>query len=140
MADGRSGRPDREHKSEYPANDAEQSRFDQELRKYLAAGRPDRLAKADLERPLRNRDQHDVHHNYAADDEDDQRDRYNDGGDRTRYLIHLRIELIYIDDAECIFFCSDQLAFVTKDQSGFFDRVLEIFGISLSVYLMPPVD
>jgi len=46
----------------------EQRGLNQELNQYLFAPGADRLAKADLESPLRHADEHDVHDHNAADE------------------------------------------------------------------------
>ena len=56
------------------AEDGQRDRLDQELRQDVAAARADRLADADLARPLADRHEHDVHDPDAADDERDRGD------------------------------------------------------------------
>ena len=61
-----------EEDAEHAADRREEHRFDQELPEDLAPARAERLAHADLARPLGDRDHHDRH---DADAADHQRDR-----------------------------------------------------------------
>ena len=61
-----------EDDAEHAAGGRQEGRLDQELPEDLAAARAERLADADLARPLGHRDHHDRHHADAA---DHQRDR-----------------------------------------------------------------
>ena len=67
---GRDGEADDD--ADEAAEERQGQRLDEELGEDVAAARADRLADADLARPLADRDQHDVHDPDAA---DDQRDR-----------------------------------------------------------------
>ena len=56
------------------AEHRQQEALEEELPLHLAGGRAERLADADLARPLANRDQHDVHHADAAERQRDDAD------------------------------------------------------------------
>ena len=66
--------------AEHAAADREQHGLDEELAEDVGAPRAERLADADLARPLGDGDEHDVH---DADPADEQRDR-GDGGEQHR--------------------------------------------------------
>ena len=58
-----------------PPTAADHDGLDEELERMSRRARADRLAQADLARPLGHRDQHDVHDPDAADEQRDGRDR-----------------------------------------------------------------
>src|SRR5882672_7776 len=60
--------------AERPANQSHGARFNQKLQQYISPPRSQRLADSNLPRPLRHRDQHDVHDDDAA---HNQRNRSN---------------------------------------------------------------
>src|SRR5919206_983194 len=62
---------DREHEAEYPAARRQERRLDEELQEHLLARRAERLAQPYLEGALGDGDEHDVHHDDAADEERD---------------------------------------------------------------------
>ncbi len=70
----------------HAADRRQEDGFDQELPQDLAAARAERLADADLARPLGHRDHHDRHHADAA---DHQRDRADDDERQERRLADL---------------------------------------------------
>ena len=82
---------------------------------------PSAFRKPDLERPLGHGDEHDVHHDDAADDERDQRDRHDDAGDGAGKLVDLIAEILRVDEAESVFFAADQLAMVAKSEPRVLD-------------------
>ena len=63
-----------EDDAEHAAGRRQERGLDQELPEDLAAARAERLADADLARPLGDRDHHDRHHADAADHQRDRRD------------------------------------------------------------------
>jgi hypothetical protein len=72
---GRSfGNRDAQDHAEYPTDQREENGLHQELEQDVAAPRPERLANADLSRPLGDGNEHDIHDH---DPTDDQRDRGN---------------------------------------------------------------
>ncbi|MPL92315.1 hypothetical protein SDC9_38413 [bioreactor metagenome] len=72
----------RQRDAEHAADQTHEHRLDQKLPDDVAAPRADRHAHADLAGALGHRDQHDVHHPDAADDERDHRDRGDEPGHR----------------------------------------------------------
>jgi hypothetical protein len=67
-ADEESDRRAEEHADE-PTHCRERDRFQSELQQDVPLGSANRLAHADLARPLGDRDKHDVHHAHTADDQ-----------------------------------------------------------------------
>ena len=78
-----------EQQTYHSANAAQQYRFDQKLKQYLVARCAERFSQADFERPLSDRNQHDVHHHDAADNQRNQRDWNDDPGDSGGELVDL---------------------------------------------------
>ena len=74
--------------------------FDQELALDVAAVRAERPADTDLAAPLGHRDQHDVHHPDAADDQADAADGGQQQGHQPELRFHLLDELFGADDLE----------------------------------------
>src|ERR1051326_4284361 len=99
-------------------------RFDEELQQDVAAPRADGLSDADLARPLRHRDEHDVHDADAADEQGDADDRSHDhGGGGERFGDHLQ-DLFLREHAEVVFLIFFQVVACAEDLLGLiFDEV-----------------
>src|ERR1019366_4873549 len=68
----------------------------------IAAPRADGLANADFPGPFGDRDQHDVHHTDAADQQADGRNHHHDQADRGDELAELADDTLGAGDAEVI--------------------------------------
>ena len=94
------------------------------------------FAQTDLERPLRYRDEHNIHYDDAAYDEDDHSDRHDNSRDRACKLIHLCAKFVGVYKAECFFRTADKLAAVPKQKARLINyRRKHLFVRRLSVNL-----
>ena len=71
--------------------------------------RAESFSQADFEGPLRHADQHDVHHDDAANYKRDQSDRRDYGGDAARKPIDLIVNLLNVNEAEIVVLVAFQL-------------------------------
>ena len=112
-------------------------RFEQELPQDFAAARAERLADADLARPLRDRDRHDRHHADAA---DHQRDRRNDDQrqkDRRGDLIPHRQHGVLGDEVEVVRLVERQAMPDAHDGLDFADRLPRAMPSRGTTTIMP---
>ena len=95
----------------------------------MTAFRAQRLAQADLERPLGDAHQHDIHHDDAANDQRDHGDRRNHRRYRAGKLIYGVVDRLDIHHAEVVELIAHQLVLVAQLDARFFDGFLELFAV-----------
>src|SRR5215210_4713210 len=117
--------PDRQQEAEDAAARRQERRLDEELQKHLLARRAQSLAQPDLEGALGHRDEHDVHHDDAADEERDGRDGDDHGRDAARQRVHLARDPLRVHDAEVVLLAPLELVLVPERGARVLDGGLE---------------
>src|SRR5947209_13717860 len=135
---------DGQQEAEDAAARGQERRLDQELQEHLLARRAQSFAQADLEGALGDGDEHDVHHDDAADKERDGRDGNDHSRDAARQRVNLARDLARVDQAEVVLLAALQLMLIAERQARVLNRRVELLargGLAVNLYaLAAPED